>query len=231
MKVLRGIFRFIIFIIILVVLYVVFRAFCIYVLLQPNGESIVHYQNKVITLQKGNTCSTSFSGFSMCIPDGFALEEDAKDGFVTYTSSDQRGIIGGEVEYSFEKFLSETDSHITKEKIHELEQKYQFKTNTDILKYLSTHQDVKFNLSSNMKEEREFQLIWNYVQTYFPAGDVYFIDGDYHGYLIQRKNEYHFYLDYNNKSYVISFINKDLNDSYFTEDVVSSLCGSIQFKD
>ena len=65
-----------------------------------------------------------------------------------------------------------------------------------------------------------------------PEGDLYYIEGDYHGYLIKQKTNYYFYFyDDNGDKYHISFGNSGLEDDYFNDDNVFSFLGSVRMED
>lgn len=229
MRFLRTIIKIIFFCVFLVVAYLIFRAFVVFVLYQPNGESLLSYQEESVVINKGNSCFTNFNDFTMCIPDDFTLQEEfGKSPTITYTDQRNHAILVSVEEFSFSKFLKENDSHInTKEFLN----KYQFSCTTDLLKYLSKNQNRKSHLFSSFQELKEFKLIWDYVQATLPKGDLYFLEGSYSGFMIKRSHDYRFYIEHNDKLYEISFSNSSFGDIYFTLDNMKTYIGSITFMD
>lgn len=230
MKYLKLVIQIVCFIVFLIIVYLLFRMFLIYVLYQPKGASVFTFKDDNIFLKSSNTCNNVMQDFTMCIPEGFSLKEDfGKGDTVTYTDhSGNLSIIASVDKTSIKKYIKENNVGVD---VNQFLDKYQFENNTDVLKFLAENQDKKFNLLSNLSDVKEYKVIWEYAQNTFPMGEVYFIEGDYFGFLIIKGNNYRFYLDYDGKVYKVSFSNSSLANPIFTKDNVLEYVKSIQFID
>ena len=129
---------------------------------------------------------------------------------------------------SYPKFLSVDD----KVDVSEFKQKYQFSSTIDVLHYFEEHQHEKFSLFSKISDVRDYYIMWNLVNSLLPEGDLYYIEGDFQGYLVKQKNNYWFYFyDDNGNKYSISFGNSGLEDDYFNDDNIFSYLGSVRVED
>ena len=148
---------------------------------------------------------------------------------IGYTDSQNRFVLAGEVQENFDDDILSIDDKVD---VLEFKKKYQFTSTLDVLHYLEEHQDEDFNLFSKTSDVRYYYIIWNLVNDLLPEGELYYIEGDYQGYLIKQKNNYYFYFyDDNGNKYHISFGNSGLDDDYFDDDNIFSFLGSIRVED
>ena len=224
----KRIVKIILGVIILVVLgFLLYKAFLLYFAYRITDEDIIDYQG-TITVDKSDTCDVAFDGFTMCIPEGFSNEKTSED-TVVYADSERRFVMGSRSLEDLDKNIFDLDNNID---VEQFMKKYHFSTMTDVLHYYENHQNEKPHLFSKFSDIRDYYIIWNLVNVYLPEGDLYFIEGDYDGYLVQQKNNYYFYLYHNqNYQYHVSFGNSDLSDNYFTKDNVISILSSLKYED
>jgi len=217
----KRIVKIILGVIILVVIgWLLYKAFLLYFAYRITDEDIIDYQG-TITVDKSSTCDVAFDGFTMCIPEEFSNEEVSED-TVVYTDNERRFVMGSRSVEDLDANISDLDNNID---VDQFMKKYHFSTMTDVLHYYENHQNEKPHLFSKFSDIRDYYIIWNLVNVYLP-------EGDYDGYLVQQKNNYYFYLYYNqNYQYHVSFGNSDLSDNYFTNDNVISILSSLEYED
>ena len=212
--------------ILVVIGWLAFKAFLVYLGYRVTEDPIIKFRG-TITLNQSNTCDVSFKGFSMCVPDGFALT-NVWDDIVHFRDLEKRDIMGGKYDITLEDDILDIDSDIDAE---EFMKKYHFSTRNDVIHYYVKHQNDQFPLFSKISDVKDYYTIWKLVNVILPEGDLYYIDGDYEGYLIKQKNFYLFYLYDGDFLYSISFRNTDLKDNYFNDDNVFSIVSSVRFED
>lgn len=207
--------------------YLACKVFIVYFEYKVITDPVVDFHGTII-LEKTTSCDYTFGKFSVCVPSSFSLI-DAGDGVIGYTDSQNRFILGGEVQENFDDDILSIDDKVD---VSDFKKKYQFSSTVDVLHYLQEHQNKKFNLFSKTSDVRDYYIIWNLVHMLLPEGDLYYIEGDYHGYLIKQKTNYYFYFyDDNGDKYHISFGNSGLEDDYFNDDNVFSFLGSVRMED
>ena len=193
-----------------------------------SSKSIINYKG-TIHLTEGTNCNNSFNNLTFCVPDGFLKKESSDNSLVMYTDSDSRYFMIGKFQNSLEQEILDLDDNINVKKFME---KYQFQDIVDILHYYEKHEQKEFSFLSFPSSIKEYYVIWSLVNIYLPEGDLYYIDGDYYGYLVKQKNNYWFYFyDDNGNKYSISFGNSGLEDDYFNDDNIFSYLGSVRVED
>ena len=224
----KRIVKIILGVIVLIVLgWLLYKAFLLYFAYRITVKDLIDYQG-TITSDKSGTCDVSFDGFTMCIPEGFSNEEVSED-TVVYADSERRFVMGSRSLEDLDANISDLDNNID---VDQFMKKYHFSTMTDVLHYYENHQNEKPHLFSKSSDIRDYYIIWNLVNLYLPEGNLYYIEGDLDGYLVQQKNNYYFYLYHNqNYQYHVSFGNSDLSDYYFTKDNVISILSSLEYED
>ena len=224
----KRIVKIILGVIVLIVLgWLLYKAFLLYFAYRITEKDLIDYQG-TITVDKSGTCDVSFDGFTMCIPEGFSNEEVSED-TVVYADSERRFVMGSRSLEDLDANISDLDNNID---VDQFMKKYHFSTMTDVLHYYENHQNEKPHLFSKSSDIRDYYIIWNLVNLYLPEGNLYYIEGDLDGYLVQQKNNYYFYLYHNqNYQYHVSFGNSDLSDYYFTKDNVISILSSLEYED
>ncbi len=224
----KRIVKIILGVIVLIVLgWLLYKAFLLYFAYRITEKDLIDYQG-TITIDKSGTCDVSFDGFTMCIPEGFSNEEVSED-TVVYADSERRFVMGSRSLEDLDANISDLDNNID---VDQFMKKYHFSTMTDVLHYYENHQNEKPHLFSKSSDIRDYYIIWNLVNLYLPEGNLYYIEGDLDGYLVQQKNNYYFYLYHNqNYQYHVSFGNSDLSDYYFTKDNVISILSSLEYED
>ena len=209
------------------VVYLVVRGFIIYFGYRPETDDFIRFQDTII-LEKNRTCDYTFGEFSVCLPDSFSLIQ-AEDDVIGYTDSQNRYVLAGDVEGDFDSDILSVDNKVD---VSEFKQKYQFSSTIDVLHYFEEHQNEKFSLFSKISDVRDYYIMWNLVNSLLPEGDLYYIEGDYYGYLVKQKNNYCFYFyDDNGNKYSINFGNSGLEDDYFNDDNIFSYFGSVRVED
>ncbi len=209
------------------IVYLAVRGFIIYFGYRLETDDFIRFQD-TITLEKNRTCDYTFGDFSVCLPDSFSLIQ-ADDDVIGYTDAQKRYVLAGEVEGDFDSDILSVDDKVD---VSEFKQKYQFSSTIDVLHYFEEHQHEKFSLFSKISDVRDYYIMWNLVNSLLPEGDLYYIEGDFQGYLVKQKNNYWFYFyDDNGNKYSISFGNSGLEDDYFNDDNIFSYLGSVRVED
>lgn len=209
------------------VAYLICKVFIVYFEYRITTDPVIAFRD-TITLKINKTCDYTFGNFSVCVPEDFSLLNVDED-VIGYTDSQNRFVLAGEVQGNFDDDILSIDDKVD---VLEFKKKYQFTSTLDVLHYLEEHQDEDFNLFSKTSDVRYYYIIWNLVNDLLPEGELYYIEGDYQGYLIKQKNNYYFYFyDDNGTKYHISFGNSGLDDDYFDDDNIFSFLGSIRVED
>lgn len=213
-----------IFILIFFILYSLFYVFSVNKIISDNN--IIRYKGS-LTLKEGETCNVVWRDVSICIPDSFFQVETTDDSFLGYTDSSSRHILMAPVQGTLKGEIE--TYNINAEKFMK---KYQFQDVVDVLHYYEKNQKERISVFSFPHSTKEYYIIWALINVYLPEGDLYYIEGDYYGYLIKQKNNYTVYL-YNDsgKLYNISFGNSSVKDDYFTDENVQEILSSIRLKD
>ncbi len=193
-----------------------------------SSKSIINYKG-TIHLTEGTNCNNSFNNLTFCVPDGFLKKESSDNSLVMYTDSDSRYFMIGKFQNNLEQEILDLDDNINVKKFME---KYQFQDIVDILHYYEKHEQKEFSFLSFPSSIKEYYVIWSLVNIYLPEGDLYYIDGDYYGYLVKQKNNYTIYLyDKNDVLYKISLQDSKTSDAYFSIDNVKKILSTIHFQD
>ncbi len=114
----------------------------------------------------------------------------------------------------------------TKEDRKELLEKENITTDLDLLKYLYSNKDYKTNLFTKTSELRLMHDIMNFSQAGIAlAEESYFLEGDYEGYYIKRKNVTVCNIIKDNQIYAVTFMG-----DFFTEDYINELLNTINIE-
>lgn len=193
-----------------------------------SGKSIINYKG-TIHLTEGEICNNSFNNLTFCVPDGFSRKESSDDSLVMYADSSDRYLMIGKFQNSLEQEILDLNEDINVKKFME---KYQFQDIVDVLHYYEKHEQKEISFLSFPSTIKEYYVIWSLVNIYLPEGDLYYIDGDYYGYLVKQKNNYAIYLyDKNDALYNISLQDNKTSDGYFSIDNVKKILSTIHFQD
>lgn len=222
-KVWKNIIIVLVFVAAIILLY---QAICIGVVYKPRGLSTLSFQS-TISVEKTTTCDLDYPGLNICIPEGFSLV-DTEENLLSYKDSSDRYLVAGPVDGDLEYRILEFDDHVDAKK---LMKKYHFNDMVDLLHYYEKHQLEVFTLFSKVSDARDYYIIWNLANS-VPSGEIYYIEGDYHGYLIKQEHNYTVYLYHGkNQLYNISFGNAASDDTYFNGESVSSILSTVSFED
>lgn len=224
----KRIIKFLIFVLILIFiiyfLYSLFYAFSINKIIS-DGD-IIRYKGS-LTLKEEDVCDFVWHDVSICIPDSFSRVESTDDFFLGYADSNSRYIVMAPFQGSLEEEIRAYNINVQR-----FMKKYQFQDIVDVLHYYEKNKKERIPVFSLPHSTKEYYVIWSLINLYLPEGDLYYIEGDYYGYLIKQKNNYTVYLyNDNGKLYNISFGNSNVKDHYFTDENIQDILSSIRFKD
>lgn len=115
----------------------------------------------------------------------------------------------------------------TEDQIRKYLRENDINSDEDLLYFIANNYNKKFDIFSKIAEMRNYYTINYYVsQLFSPYDKVYFIDGDFTGYVLDitgtlKGKEVHLYKD--NKQYGAVFLGQD----YFTDNYINELLSTI----
>jgi hypothetical protein len=178
--------------------------------------------------------------------DNFVLDEtqssnEGSQRYKTYNLKDNSGNLKamfkvGSSDYDYYDILISNDistfgfnfKNINKK---DLVEKFNIKSNVDLIKYIIEHYKDSVNIFSSRDEIEMNYLIKTFTNTIIPVSKINIIDGDINGYMFIVKDNayYEIHIIHNKEKYFFTFADAT-NEEYFTLTDIKKFISKIHFK-
>ncbi len=231
MKVAWKVFKVVVIVVLfLVSVFFLYKGYLVYFKYHIRNFQYIPVQGEKAILTS-KECSLSLGDFSICLPDSFSLDVDktyVKDG-ISYFDSFGHVIISvvrdNDLEADIRRVTEDTDEDFSR-----VINRYQIYNLMDILHYLDEHMNDSISVLSSVSDIQMSYISKKLVDANLPNGDVYYLSGNYQGYLVKQSRNYYIYIYHDDKIYEFTFLNSPSDTDYFNDDIVLDILSSVRFK-
>ena len=180
-----------------------------------------------IKIENSQACDSSINNYSICLPEGFVLDEEntVDKAVYLYHDSNYRNIRFVDVDEDLAQVFHDVDGSFDASNLLE---DVNIHDTVDLLRYLDSY-DVDIHYFSSLKDVKLNYALFKIFDNTVPTEKRSYITGDYTGYINYYDNDYEVNLIHNHRRYVIYFSSVD-SPVPFTQDEVINIISSIHFK-
>ena len=180
-----------------------------------------------VRIESGQSCDFSISNYSVCLPEGFVLDEEhtVDKAMYIYRDSNDRSINFADINEDLSQVFRDVDGSF---EVVDLLEDANIQNTVDLLHYLDSH-DTSAHYFSSLKEVKLNYALTKIFENTIPTEKRSYVTGDYTGYINYYNNDYEVNLIHNHRRYVIYFSSVD-STVPFTQDEVINIISSIHFK-